>query len=154
MQQRCHKVPDDQDRQIGRAVIGARMTQILAADRACVAQLEIALEDRTAAAIGAFARKPFAQGGPKLAVGLVGGGIAHGGGLSKRLRKHGETVCRMKGDSLSLRRDVANLLQGDAKKSNNGDGSAGRPRITVQKRPGWRRVSRDRSKYTRQEISR
>jgi Ca2+-binding EF-hand superfamily protein len=48
----------------------------------------------------------------------------------------------MKGDSLSLRRDVANLLQGDAKKSNSGDGSTERPRITVQKRPGWRRVSK------------
>jgi hypothetical protein len=71
-----------------------------------------------------------------------------------RWLEHGETCTLFKGDSLPLRRDVANHPQSDAKKSFLRAGSAVRARITLQKRPDTVAFHDNRHVTREQEMSR
>ena len=78
MQPRCQQVTDEQNGQIGRAVIGAVVVELLAADGAVVIHLKIAAQQLPAPARGAFATPAAQHGGqagPLFAVlGLYGVG--------------------------------------------------------------------------------
>ncbi len=75
MQQRRHQVPHQQDRQIGRAVIGAVVVEFLLADGAMVMHLEIAEQQRTGTAVRASA-------GASRASSRAGGGVPRPGPVS------------------------------------------------------------------------
>ena len=95
---RRQNMPDDQDGQIGRTVIGALVIQRLVADRAIVAHLQIALQHRPRAASRAAAHPAAPQRRPERALGLFcgrqglggrkglggGKGLARGKGLGSR----------------------------------------------------------------------
>ena len=63
-----HQVPDDQDREIGRAIVSPVMGQDLSAGRAFIDDLEIAVKQVSFATFGAFEPKPVDHGGSGRAV--------------------------------------------------------------------------------------
>lgn len=52
VQQRCHQMPDDQDCEVGRAIIGAVMVQILSAGRTVFIYFQVAREQGPLTTIG------------------------------------------------------------------------------------------------------
>ena len=66
-----HQVADDQDGEIGRRVVGRVLGVVVAADRAGRGDLQVAMQDRPLAAVGAVAGEaaPEAEGD---------GGLGHG----------------------------------------------------------------------------
>lgn len=85
MQQRGQQVTNHQNGQVGRTIIGTVMVQFFAADRAGVAHLQIALQHRACAAIGALAAPAAQDGGFGRA--LFGeGDVGHRGSLNKLIR--------------------------------------------------------------------
>ena len=62
-------MPDDQNGQLGRAITSAVMIQFLTADSAGFVHLQIAFEQGTLAAIGAFAPKTSKHGRPHCVLG-------------------------------------------------------------------------------------
>ena len=53
-----HDMPDDQDGQVSRAIVGAVMVQIFAANRAFIANFQITVQQRSGTAIGATPPPP------------------------------------------------------------------------------------------------
>ncbi len=117
MDERCHDVTDDQDGQVSRAVIGAVMRQILATDRAGIAHLQIAFQDRPAAAVWAFAAKSLPDRRPKRAL-LVFYHIVHTVTFDSRRAPYGIADTYYKVVKRALRRDVAKGPD-DATEANN-----------------------------------